>query len=109
MSGAVLMALALGGCSGATEVFKTDAAWFSKPVTSLLSREDGSGTMGKKSFTLGPTGPVAPEDLVNPDGSCAVPTAETPAPASPAAPAAQPADRPVGSMAGDLAGQPMAA
>lgn len=109
MTGAALMALSAGGCSGMGDTLKSDAGWFSKPITSVFSREDGSGSMASsKSLSLGPSGPVAPEDLINPDGSCAAAAPATPAPASPAAPAQQ-SDRPVGSMAGDLAGAPMPA
>lgn len=100
------MALVLGGCgslNSMSDTFRSDAGWFSKPVSSLLSREDGSGSMGTaKNFSLGPSGPVAPEDLVNPDGSCA-PAAPDPASSSSAA-APQ-----VGSVAGDLAGGAMPA
>lgn len=88
VAGAMLLALGLAGCSGMADTFKSDAGWFSKPITSVLSREDGSGTMGRKAFTLGPTGPVPPEDLVNPDGSCAAAAPEAPA----ASPAPQQAD-----------------
>ncbi len=77
VAGAMLLALGLAGCSGMADTFKSDAGWFSKPITSVLSREDGSGTMGNKSFTLGPTGPVPPEDLVNADGSCAAAAASS--------------------------------
>ncbi|MBS0246741.1 MAG: hypothetical protein JSR61_08980 [Proteobacteria bacterium] len=104
-----LLAFSVGGCSGMADTFKSDAGWFSKPFSSVLSREDGSGNMGNKNFALGPTGPVGPEELVNADGSCAPPAPENAAPASPAAPASAQADRPVGSMAGDLAGEPMSA
>jgi len=72
MTGAALIALAAGGCSGMSDTFKSDAGWFSKPITSVFSREDGSGTMATaKNLSLGPSGPVSPEDFVNPDGSCA--------------------------------------
>lgn len=101
-----LMALALGGCgsmNSVSDTFRSDAGWFSKPVTGLFTREDGSGSMGtSKNFSLGPSGPASPDELVSPDGSCAAAAAETPGPASPAAPQ-------VGSMAGDLAGSPMPA
>ncbi|WP_147292652.1 hypothetical protein [Undibacter mobilis] len=106
MAGTALVALALGGCGSVnsmSDTLRSDAGWFSKPVSGLFSREDGSGSMGTaKNLSLGPSGPVPPEDLVNPDGSCAAAAAETPAPASPAAPQA-------GSVAGDLAGSPMPA
>lgn len=103
MLGTVLAALALGGCGSVnsmTETLRSDAGWFSKPVTSVFSREDGSGSMSNKNFSLGPSGPVGPEDLVNPDGSCAA--AAEAAPASPSSPQ-------VGSVAGDLAGSAMPA
>ena len=104
MTAAVLMALAVGGCGSVNSVsdtFKSDAGWFSKPITSVFTREDGSGSMATaKNFSLGPSGPVAPEDLVNPDGTCAAAAPETPAPASQGA-------SQVGSAAGDLAGSPM--
>jgi len=106
LTGAALMALAVGGCgslNSMSDTLRSDAGWFSKPVSSLLSREDGSGSMATaKNFSLGPSGPVAPEDLVNPDGSCA---AAAPDPAS-SSPAAAPQ---VGSVAGDLAGGAMPA
>lgn len=59
--------------------------------------------MTNKNFELGPRGPVAAENLVGADGRCSAPvSAEAPQAAAPVA------DRPVGSMAGDLAGTPMA-
>lgn len=93
-----MLALGAGGCSGMGDTFKSDAGWFSKPLSSVLTREDGSGSV-TNNFSLGPQGPVPPEELVNPDGSCA----------APASVAAQPSDRAVGSMAGDLAGSTMPA
>jgi hypothetical protein len=107
MTAAALVALSAGGCgslNSMSDTFKSDAGWFSKPFTSVLSREDGSGSAASKNnFSLGPSGPVSPEDLVNADGTCAPATPETPAGA------AAPSDRPVGSVAGDLAGAPMSA
>ncbi len=104
MAGTALLALAVGGCGSMSDTFKSDAGWFSKPMSSLLSREDGSGSAGtNKNFSLGPSGPVAPEDLVNADGSCA---AAAPEPAASTSPAAAPQ---VGSVAGDLAGGAMPA
>lgn len=107
MAGTALLALAVGGCgslNSMSDTFKSDAGWFSKPVSSLLSREDGSGSaVTAKNFSLGPSGPVAPEDLVNADGSCA---AAAPEPAASTSPAAAPQ---VGSAAGDLAGGAMPA
>lgn len=107
MAGTALMALAVGGCgslNSMSDTLKSDAGWFSKPVSSLLTREDGSGSMATaKNFSLGPSGPVSPEDLVNADGSCA---AAAPEPAASTSPAAAPQ---VGSVAGDLAGAAMPA
>lgn len=106
MTGAALVALAVGGCGSMNsmgDTFKSDAGWFSKPITSVFKRDDGSGSMGATNFALSPSGPVPPEDLVNADGSCA-PEAATPATAT----STQPSERAVGSVAGDLAGQPMA-
>ncbi len=73
-----------------------------------------------KTAPLGPSGPVAPEDLVDAGGHCAAearaqaPAAPAPAPAAPAAaaepaaaPAAPPAKPSYGSVAGDLASAPM--
>lgn len=107
IAGTAIMALAVGGCgslNSMSDSFKSDAGWFSKPMSSILTREDGSGSMATaKNFSLGPSGPVSPEDLVNPDGSCA---AAAPEPAASTSPAAAPQ---VGSAAGDLAGSPMPA
>ena len=104
------MALAVGGCGSVnsmSDTFKSDAGWFSKPITSVFSREDGSGSMATaKNFSLGPSGPVSPEDLVNPDGTCAAAAPQTPGQSAAAQP---PADRAVGSVAGDLSGAPMPA
>jgi hypothetical protein len=54
-------------------------------------------------------GPVNAEDLVSTEGQCAAPAAAAvqTAEASPSTEAPQPADRAVGSVAGDLAGAPM--
>ena len=56
---ALVLPLALGGCGSMDslgDTLRSDAGWFSKPVTSLFSREDGSGSMGNsKSFSLGPS------------------------------------------------------
>ncbi|MBI1202783.1 MAG: hypothetical protein GC182_09760 [Rhodopseudomonas sp.] len=91
---------------------KSDTKLFAKPF-SLFAREDGSRASEGTVVNLGPSGPVAPEDLVGPDGRCApaaAPQASAAQPAPSAAeppPAANPADRRVGSLAGDLAGPPM--
>jgi len=105
--GAALLAVATAGCSGTSDAFKSDAGWFSKPFA-VFSRPDGSEAADAKGVQLGPSGPVAAEDLVGADGRCALP-AETPQAANQPTPAAPPADRPVGSVAGDLASPPMRA
>jgi hypothetical protein len=99
---AATVAAVTAGCSAATDAFKSDAGWFSKPIE--VFRSDGSqASVTNKNFELGPRGPVAAEDLVGADGRCSLPvSAEASQAAAPAA------DRPVGSMAGDLAGTPMA-
>ncbi len=101
----VAFAAAVAGCSGSvTDVIKS-GDWFSKPVT-VLARSDGSAaSVADRNFELGPSGPVAAEDLVGADGRCFSP-AVAEAPRAPAQPPAEPA---VGSMAGDLAGAPMPA
>jgi hypothetical protein len=97
------------GCSGTAEMFdsKSDSSLFAKPFTLFSPREDGSKATAGNAVNLGPSGPVGAEELVGADGRCAPPVAgETPQAAVQQASAA-PADRPVGSVAGDLAGAPM--
>ncbi len=117
-----VLAADLAGCSGAADVFedKNEGGWFSKPFSSLHKPDWALPNSRNQTVSLGPSGPVALEQLVGADGRCAEPVAEVappapaPAPAAapepaPAAPPAPPADRPVGSIAGDLAGPPMPA
>lgn len=101
-------ALAAAGCSSVPlldadtykNAFTRTPDVFAVPEWATSSRADN--------VKLGPSGPVAPDDLVTADGRCSVPAeaaqawaprAETTATAS--------ADRPVGSVAGDLAGAPL--
>jgi len=105
---ACVTALAVAGCKNSTQMFEdqNEGGWFSKPVN-MLAKPDWARP-SNTSVNLGPQGPVAPEEMVSADGQCAAPAAAVtqaaePAPAQP--PAA--ADRPVGSVAGDLAGAPM--
>ncbi len=99
------LATAVAGCSGSVTDGIKSGDWFSKPTT-VFSRADGSSAaVADKNFELGPTGPVAAEDLVGADGRCFSPAAAPPP--QPAAP--PPAEPAVGSMAGDLAGAPMPA
>jgi len=99
------LATAVAGCSGSVTDGIKSGDWFSKPTT-VFSRADGSSAaVADKNFELGPTGPVAAEDLVGADGRCFSPAAPPP----PQAAAPPPAEPAVGSMAGDLAGAPMPA
>jgi hypothetical protein len=103
-------AFAVAGCSGSplmdrdaySDMFSKKVDWFKTPDWAKGNHDN---------VKLGPSGPVAPEDLVTADGRCA-PKAE-PASAAPAAAPAQTggasANRRVGSVAGDLAGAPMQA
>ena len=103
---AVALAVALSGCKNSAQVFEdnNEGGWFSKKMD-LFTRPDWS-VIDNKTYALGPSGPVAANELVGPDGRCAA--AAQPAAVAPAPPPA-PADRPVGSAAGDLAGSPMPA
>jgi hypothetical protein len=105
-------ALVVGGCKNSAEVFtdQNDGGWFSKPMN--MFKPDWA-TASSNRVNLGPQGPAGPEDMVSADGGCAVPTA-APVQANEPSPAAAesprpPADRAVGSVAGDLAGAPMPA
>ena len=68
---AVALAAGLGGCSNKAQVFQdsNEGGWFSNSFD-LLGKPDWArpSTTGAE---LGPRGPVAAEDLVNADGSCA--------------------------------------
>lgn len=104
--------LALAGCKNASGVFtdQNEGGLFAKPLD-LFSKPDWARpTSGFSKVSLGPSGPVAPEDLVAADGRCGAPVAQAAPPASaptPEPPPERPVDRPVGSMAGDLASAPM--
>jgi hypothetical protein len=107
------LAAALAGCSGAGDLLsgKSDESLFSKPLN-VFAKVDGVSSDDGKTVSLGPSGPVPAEDLVSPDGRCALPVSAE----APQAPGSQPAatlppasERQVGSMAGDLAGAPMPA
>lgn len=107
MSGIVLVcaaALTMAGCKNSSGVFtdQNDGGWFSKP-TEFFSKPEWSKATTANTASLGPSGPVGPDDLVGADGRCGVTAATAPEPAQP------PADRAVGSVAGDLAGTPMPA
>ena len=103
-------ALLASGCRNSAQILQdqNEGGWFAKPVD-IFAKPDWARVSTAK-VNLGPTGPVGPEDLVGADGQCAPPPAAG-AQASEPTPAqeAPPADRQVGSVAGDLAGTPMPA
>jgi hypothetical protein len=107
-------ALAVAACKNATAVFQdqNEGGWFSKPMDVFAKPSWAVSAIDDNNTQLSPRGPVAPEELVGADGRCGAPAAEAAPPAPAAAPAPPPerlADRPVGSMAGDLASAPMPA
>ena len=117
----VALAVSLAGCSSTTQLFEdnNDGGWFSKPLN-MFNKPDWAVPISRgKTASLGPSGPVALEELVGADGRCAPrsPKSRNPPrlrlrPAAEPVPAAAPpppVDRPVGSFAGDLAGPPMPA
>jgi len=104
--------LAVCGCKNSSQVLEdqNDGGWFSKPVD-LFAKPDWARPT-HASVSLGPQGPVGSEELVGADGRCApapppAATAQASEPAPAPAQAPPPADRAVGSVAGDLAGAPM--
>jgi hypothetical protein len=99
--------LAVAGCKNVSGVFtdQNDGGWFSKPTEFFTKPEwSKATTVNNAAFVY--SGPVGPDDLVGPDGRCGV-TVAVPGPAQDSA--QPPADRAVGSVAGDLAGTPMPA
>jgi len=100
----------ISACSGGAPLFEkeTYSNMFSKSSKLLDVSDLVKFDRNKENVSLGPSGPVAPEDLVTADGRCGAPAAPAVEPEAPAV-AAPPADRPVGSIAGDLAGAPMPA
>ncbi|HSP48714.1 MAG TPA: hypothetical protein VLN61_00735 [Pseudolabrys sp.] len=106
-------ALAVAACKNATAVFQdqNEGGWFSKPMDVFAKPSWASATADDKNIQLS-RGPVASDELVGADGHCSAPAADAapPTPAvTPAPPPERLADRPVGSMAGDLASAPMPA
>jgi hypothetical protein len=99
---------AVAGCKNSAQVFESqnDGGWFSKPLDVFAKPDWARPTGNSAGVNLGPSGPVAAEDLVSSDGRCGVAAAEA---AQASAPAPGTADRPVGSVAGDLANAPMPA
>jgi hypothetical protein len=104
-------ALAVAACKNSAGVFQdtNEGGWFSKPMDVFAKPDWARPVNGQGTVQLGPSGPVAPEELVSADGRCGVPVVEAPPAAAPAAAPEpeRPADRPVGSIAGDLASAPM--
>lgn len=105
-------ALAMCGCKNSAQIFEdqNEGGWFAKPVDIFAKPAWARPT--NASVSLGPQGPVPAEQLVSADGQCAPPPATTAQASEPAPTPAQPpppADRAVGSVAGDLAGAPMPA
>ena len=107
--GAAVLAVAVAGCKNSAQVFadNNEGGWFSKKVD-IFAKPDWALASNDKAADLGPRGPVDANDLVGADGRCWVAAPAVPEPAPVVAPA-PPADRAVGSMAGDLAGAPMPA
>lgn len=121
---ATALAAVAGGCSNSSllDDFK-QGNYLNAPVIQTPSWAKVG--RGNQNATLGPKGPVAPEDLVNAAGQCAaeVPVAKPAEPAQPAQPEAAVAQASpsaealtpeatrakaaVGSFAGDLASAPM--
>jgi hypothetical protein len=101
-------ALAAAGCNNSMQVFQNqnDGGWFSRPA--FAKPDWAEASTGNVHLSL--QGPVGAEDMVSADGSCAAPasavaqTAESSAAATESPP---PADRAVGSVAGDFAGTSM--
>lgn len=106
---AAALATATAGCSSSVFDTSSGEGFFSKPITVFAKTEWGSGASSGKAINLGPSGPVAPEELVAADGRCALPVSAEAPPVQPVAEPPPVADRRVGSIAGDLAGPPMPA
>jgi hypothetical protein len=89
---AVLLATAVGGCENRAQIFQdqNQGGFFAKPVD-IFKKPDWARP-STNAADLGPSGPVAPEELVSADGQCgpAAPEAQAAAPAQPA-PAPPPA------------------
>jgi hypothetical protein len=102
---AAVLAAGIAGCKDSNQLFAdNNESWFNKPL--FVKPDWAQSASISKTADLGPKGPVGPDDLVGADGRCGaapqIAQAQTETPQSPA-------DRPVGSMAGDLAGAPMPA
>jgi hypothetical protein len=93
---ALAAAAVLGGCSNGPDLTER-SNWFSKPVD-MFATPDWAKSADANTAALGPKGAVAPNDLVNADGSCA------PAEAPPVAAAAAPQSAPVATASADPMG-----
>jgi hypothetical protein len=104
---AATLAAAVAGCKNSAQLFQDtgEGRWFSKPVDFFHKPDWATASTVDKSPPLTPSRPVAPEDMVSVDGNCAAPHAAN----APAVEPPPPPDRPVGSIAGDLARAPMSA
>lgn len=69
VAGAV--ALAVAGCAGGGQLLSgsSEGGWFSKPIDVFAKPDWAQPTTGR-TVQLGPSGPVAPDDLVSADGQC---------------------------------------
>jgi hypothetical protein len=70
-------ALLAGSCKNSAQVLvdQNEGGWFKKPVDIFAKPDWARPTTAKVS--LGPQGPVGPEDLVSADGQCTSPAAAT--------------------------------
>jgi hypothetical protein len=97
---AAALAVTISACSNRAQLFESnnDGGWFSKPVD-FFAKPAGARTSSAVA-DFGPTGTVAPEDLVNADASCAPKAVEaSQATATPAVPAASTAAGNIGGAA----------
>lgn len=68
-------AFAVAGCKNSNQLFENnnEGGWFSKPVEMFKSPDWAKSNTNTAS--LGPSGPVGPEELVSANGACAAPAA----------------------------------
>src|SRR5215471_6054921 len=66
-------AIAVAGCKNTAQVFEdqNDGGWFSKP---FIAKPDWARA-NTGNVSLGPQGPVGPDDMVSTEGQCAAPAA----------------------------------
>jgi hypothetical protein len=70
---ACITAFAVAGCKNTAQVFEdqNDGGWFSKP---FVAKPDWARA-NTGNVSLGPQGPVGPDDMVSTEGQCAAPAA----------------------------------